>query len=233
MRLGAILVKGLATAIMLLSMNVLAKTEYEYLQNLNLKVEAINSNARLENLTLKTALTDHGTIYFDAEKGVFFTKVQPLVLNNGQWDMADKLFFKQFIEQIPDQIEVKSPNEKLVVYMFTDVSCGWCQKVHENMQSYTDAGITLKLMYFPRGGLDSQAARQMSTISRSQTPFQELQRAFSGGYMPETELSEVVKRHYQSAIGLGVGGTPMFFVNGYPFEGYLTPEQMLQRFLVN
>lgn len=202
----------------------------EYLEKMDIDVQAINQNAALEGLNLKTALTDQGLVYFDEEKGIFFARTKPLKRVGDQLDFADRAFFDQYLSQLPNTIDVKAPNEKLVAYMFTDTSCSWCQKVHHNLDAYTKAGVTLKFLPFPRKGLDSPEAKQMAGIHESESPIDALQAAFNGKYVQPMPVNETVERQYKSGVGMGVSGTPSFVINGYVFEGYMTPDQLIKNF---
>lgn len=61
-------------------------------------------------------------------------------------------------------IEYKSANEKYRLAVFTDITCGFCQKLHQDLQSYLDAGISIKFLAFPRAGLNSVVAGNMAKI---------------------------------------------------------------------
>ena len=54
-------------------------------------------------------------------------------------------------------IVYKAPNEKHSITVFTDISCGYCRKLHRELNDLLDAGITVKYLAFPRGGLQVQA----------------------------------------------------------------------------
>lgn len=49
-------------------------------------------------------------------------------------------------------IEYKAANEKYVVTVFTDITCGYCVRLHSQMKEYNDLGITVRYMAFPRQG---------------------------------------------------------------------------------
>ncbi|WP_223678430.1 thioredoxin fold domain-containing protein [Escherichia fergusonii] len=68
-------------------------------------------------------------------------------------------------------IDYKSPNEKYRLAIFTDITCGYCQKLHHDLKSYLDAGISIKFLAFPRAGLNSVVAGNMvkSGVQQSQT----------------------------------------------------------------
>lgn len=207
-----------------------SKNALEYLKSMGVSVQAMNQNSALEGLNLKTALTDNGLVYFDEEKDIFFTRTKPLKRIGDQLDFVDRAFFDQYLSQLPNTIDVIAPNEKLVAYMFTDTSCSWCKKVHHNLDAYTKAGITLKFLPFPRKGLESPEAKQMAGIHESESPIDALQAAFDGKYVDSMPVNETVERQYKSGVGMGVSGTPSFVINGYMFEGYMTPEQLIKNF---
>lgn len=199
----------------------------QYLESVGFEVQAINENPILENIRLKTALTDNGVVYFDEEKDIFFVRSKPLVKAGEQLDLVDRQFFYQYAQQIPNTIDAISPNERMTAYVFTDISCAYCQTFHQNLQQYLNAGITVKFVLFPRNGLKTPVARQMATIAQSQNPLKALQDAFNGKYIEPTNINTILEQHFKSAAGLGINSTPAIMVNGYTFEGLLQPKQIL------
>lgn len=231
MQHGAISSRILLSIFCGLSFTVSASDEaLQYLKAMNLDVRAINQNQRLTNINLKSAVTDQGLVYFDEKKDIFFTKTKPLVKVGDTLDLADRNFYHEYLSTVPNVVTLKSPKEKLEVYIFTDITCSWCQKIHLNTKAYLDAGITLKFLYFPRNGLDTVEAKQMSAISQAKTPSLDLEAAFKGQYIDTLPVNDVVRTHFIAGKGLDVQETPTLVVNGYPFAGYLTPEQIIAGF---
>lgn len=210
-----------------------SETGNHYLNKYGLTVYVDSQNEVLENITLKTALTDQGTIYYSESKSVFFNGDQPMIDKNGQLDLLDRELIDYVVSNMPGVIEKKALNEKLVVTMFTDFTCGWCQKVHANIDSYTEAGISIRFALFPRNGLKDQTANMMSSIMNSDNPYDLMQRVFEEQYIASSPLSPVIKNNFQVALSIGLTSTPTFVVNGYPFAGYLTAEQLLNTFTDN
>lgn len=56
-------------------------------------------------------------------------------------------------------IVYKAPDEKHVITVFTDITCGYCHKLHEEMKDYNALGITVRYLAFPRQGLESRRSR--------------------------------------------------------------------------
>jgi|TARA_R100001440_G_scaffold5359_4_gene11471 thiol:disulfide interchange protein DsbC len=108
-----------------------------------------------------------------------------------------------------DMIVYPAENEKYEVTIFTDTTCGYCQRLHQNMSSYHAEGITIKYLAFPRGGMSSKGARQLETVwcaddkKAAIAAFKD-EESFSGS----SNCSNPVAEHYQLGKSFGVTGTP-------------------------
>jgi hypothetical protein len=45
--------------------------------------------------------------------------------------------------------------EKAQIFVFTDPTCPYCQKLHRDLGKFTKAGITVRYMFYPRGGYEN------------------------------------------------------------------------------
>lgn len=98
-------------------------------------------------------------------------------------------------------IDYKSPNEKYRLAIFTDITCGYCQKLHHDLKSYLDAGISIKFLAFPRAGLNSVVAGNMAKIWCSAKPNEALDAAMNPvSTIPEGRPDEaclnIIKSHF-------------------------------------
>jgi len=60
---------------------------------------------------------------------------------------------------IPDKDTVvfkADGEEKAVVNVFTDIDCGYCQKLHNEMEDINALGITVRYLAYPRAGINEQ-----------------------------------------------------------------------------
>lgn len=212
----------------------LSKTGTHYLNKFGLTVYVDSQHELLKNLTFKTALTDQGPIYYSEEKEIFFTQTLPMTIRNDQLSLVDLELFDYVAKNIPNTIDKVAENEKIVVTMFTDFTCGWCQKVHDDIDTYLDAGISFRFVLFPRNGLkNGQVANMMSTIVQSEDPYQTMQKVFKEQYIHSSPISPIIQNNFNVGLQLGVGSTPAFVINGFPHEGYMTPDQILNSFVEN
>lgn len=132
-------------------------------------------------------------------------------------------------------IEYKADKEQFAVTVFTDITCGYCSRLHSQMQGYNDLGITVRYMAYPRQGGTGQVADQMAAIWCADDPKQAMNLAKTRRELPEqndkfAQCQQIVKADYNLGRELGISGTPAIFMpNGEMVGGYLPPAQLIQR----
>lgn len=120
---------------------------------------------------------------------------------------------------------------KGVVYAFTDVDCGYCRKLHQEVQAMNDLGIELRYLAFPRGGERSPTYNKMinawcakdrkQAITDLKNGKEVSAAAIKDAPQPEGTCGALVDQQYQLGVNLGVNGTPaMFLENGQSIPGY-------------
>jgi thiol:disulfide interchange protein DsbC len=131
-----------------------------------------------------------------------------------------------------DAIEFKAANEKYVVNVFTDVTCGYCRKLHNQIDAYNDLGITVRYLAFPRAGLGSKAYRDMVSVWCSDDAKDALTKAQNGEQIAAASCTNNVAEQYKFGQQTGVNGTPNIILpNGTVIPGYQPPETLLQSIL--
>ena len=66
---------------------------------------------------------------------------------------ARKKYMKQVNEQ--EKIAFGSEKPKHTITVFTDIDCGYCRKLHNEMDQYASYGIKINYLLFPRNGITS------------------------------------------------------------------------------
>ncbi|TDF38293.1 bifunctional protein-disulfide isomerase/oxidoreductase DsbC [Alteromonadaceae bacterium M269] len=128
-------------------------------------------------------------------------------------------------------IEFKAEDEKFAVTVFTDITCGYCRKLHNEMQAYNDLGITVRYLAFPRGGLQSQSYNDMVSVWCDKDPQDALTKAKNGDSFRKGSTCdrEQVAKQYEFGRQIGVTGTPAIVLqNGSMVPGYQPPGQLMQ-----
>ena len=184
--------------------------------------------------------TNSGVLFATPDASQFIAGKLYGLDNNGQYvDVLAKrqapINVKKIAQYRGDMIEYKAPHEKYAVTVFTDITCGYCAKLHSQMKEYNDAGITVRYLAFPRQGPQGQVATQMAAIWCSKDPAESMNIAKSEHKLPPKPdnlqvCEKKVAEHYELGRELGVNGTPSIFLpNGEMVGGYLPPQQLLAR----
>ncbi len=135
----------------------------------------------------------------------------------------------------PSMIEFKAANERYVVSVFTDTTCGYCVRLHSQIKDYNELGITIRYLAFPRQGAAGPVADQMAAMwcaSDQQQAMHEvkIERKTLTPQGNMAQCRQTIADHYQLGQQLGISGTPaMFLPNGQMIGGYLPAPQLLQR----
>lgn len=122
--------------------------------------------------------------------------------------------------------------ERAKLYVFTDVDCGYCRKMHQEVPQMNEAGVTVHYLAFPRSGPKTETARKMESAwcaPDRNTALTELKR---GRTLPPASpvCKSPVADQYQQGVALGVSGTPaVFTADGQQVGGYVPVAQLLTR----
>lgn len=129
-------------------------------------------------------------------------------------------------------IEALNPNDiisfaptgeaKKVVYAFTDIDCGYCRKLHDEIQDYTDLGIEIRYLAFPRAGVGSASFQKYVSAFCAADNKQSLTDAKAGREIPMLNCENPVAAQYELGRMLGVSGTPSLILDsGQMVPGYV------------
>ncbi|WP_104402938.1 bifunctional protein-disulfide isomerase/oxidoreductase DsbC [Vibrio penaeicida] len=173
-------------------------------------------------------------LFLSTQKGDYFIQGKIYALDD-KGNFTD-VIAKRYADKIGDfsssWIEYKAKEEKHVVTVFTDIDCGYCLKLHRQMQEYNEKGITVRYMAYPRAGVQSQVGQQMSQIwcsvdQKAAMDEMKLQRSFSQKVREKEECLSTIAAHRDLGSKMGVRGTPAIVTsNGSVIGGYLSPDDL-------
>ena len=120
---------------------------------------------------------------------------------------------------------------RAVVNIFTDVDCGYCRKLHNEIDHYAELGIEVRYLAYPREGLESDTASTMRSVWCSSDPSTAMTRAKNSQRIAQRECpSDPVDEQFALGQRLGVSGTPCIITDsGEMFPGYIPAPQLAQR----
>ena len=128
-----------------------------------------------------------------------------------------------------DVIEFKAKDEKYAITIFTDITCGYCRKLHNQIEEYNAMGITVRYLAFPRGGLGSKSHDDLVSIWCATDPQAAMTNAKAGGAVSAKECETSVAEQFAFAQQVGISATPSIIMEDGTLEpGYRPPEQLLQ-----
>ena len=114
--------------------------------------------------------------------------------------------------------------------VFTDIDCGYCRKLHNQIDEYNELGIGISYLFFPRAGLKSASFDKAVTVWCSDDKQEAMTSAKAGIKLENKSCDNPIKDQYMAGQAAGVTGTPaMVTDNGKLMPGYLPPEALLQR----
>lgn len=122
----------------------------------------------------------------------------------------------------------EEPDYELTV--FTDIDCGYCRKLHEQVPEYNKEGISIRYMAFPRAGVGSRSFEKAVSVWCADDQQGAMTSAKAGQEMDPAQCDNPVADQYRLGIALGVTGTPALLTpEGQLIPGYVPPAQLRQR----
>ena len=137
---------------------------------------------------------------------------------------------RRLLAEVPasERIVFAPANPKYTVSVFTDVECGYCRKLHGEIDEYNRRGIAIEYLAFPRMGLDTADYALMVSVWCAPDRHKALTDAKEGRPVPPRTCDNPVARHYALGQRVGLAGTPMIVTeSGTQMPGYLPPDALL------
>ena len=217
----------------------------------SLNLSAVNETANYDQVKTKlqaslgmqiSAIGDApvpGLLQVMTEKGIFYTSQDGKYLLQARiYDIEDGmrnvtedtlgiLRLAGLVKFEDAVIEYKAAKEKYVVNIFTDITCGYCRKLHNEMDQYNDLGITVRYLAFPRGGINSRSYTDMVSIWCAEDKQEAMDNAKAGGSVANKNCETQVAEQYAFGQEIGVSGTPNIIMpDGTVIPGYQPPKKL-------
>jgi thiol:disulfide interchange protein DsbC len=210
------------------SQPVIAKITAKLYQ-LGLQTNKVNKTP-IEGLLEVT--TNRGVFYTSAD-GAYFMQGRLFDMDNGMVNLTDKAMSSmrlEGMEQFKDSMIVfPAEEEKHQITVFTDTTCGYCRKLHAQIDEYNDLGITVRYMAFPRGGVNSRSFDDIKSVWCAKDQRDAMTKAKNSGQIPEANCNAPIAQHYNLGQAVGVTGTPAIMLeDGQMIPGYKPPQALFK-----
>ena len=136
----------------------------------------------------------------------------------------------KYLSKINDKsvITYKPDSTKYVLTIFTDTSCPYCQKLHNEVDDLLMNDVEVRYVLFSRNGNDDDAYEDMVSIWCSKDQKEALDRAFDNDFVENESCQNPISDNYSLARDLKVNGTPMIFMeDGLVIPGYVTTDKIM------
>jgi thiol:disulfide interchange protein DsbC len=137
----------------------------------------------------------------------------------------------QAIEKIGqnNMIVFKPKISKYTVSIFTDIDCGYCRKLHSEIDQYLAQGITVQYLFFPRAGKNSDSYNKAVSVWCADDRNAALTAAKKDQKVTAKTCENPVDEHMQLGEDFDVKGTPMIVTEkGNIYPGYLPAKQLVE-----
>jgi thiol:disulfide interchange protein DsbC len=129
-----------------------------------------------------------------------------------------------------EQITFTPEEPKFDILVFTDIDCGYCRKLHNQMEGYNEEGIAIHYLAFPRAGIGSASYDKFVSVWCADDQKEALTLAKNGSDPEPQKCPNPIADQYELGRELGVTGTPaLVTADGTLIPGYMPPEQLRQR----
>ena len=129
-----------------------------------------------------------------------------------------------------DKMVIFKPKiKKYTVSVFTDIDCGYCRKLHSEIDQYLAEGITIQYLFYPRAGKGSESYDKAVSVWCAEDRNAALTSAKKDQKIPAKTCENPVDEHMKLGEDFGAKGTPMIVTEkGNIYPGYLPAKQLVE-----
>ncbi|MGB5621281.1 MAG: DsbC family protein [Gammaproteobacteria bacterium] len=127
-----------------------------------------------------------------------------------------------------EMIIFEPENPKHTITVFTDIDCGYCRKLHQEMDQMQALGIRVRYMFYPRMGPGSEGWAKAEAVWCSDDRQQALTDAKLGKKIDAPSCGATpVAAEYEMGNRIGVRGTPAIMTeDGSLLPGYVPAAEL-------
>ena len=131
---------------------------------------------------------------------------------------------KDVIEFLPEGRDIRAK-----LYVYTDIDCGYCRKLHLEVPALNDAGIAVAYLAFPRSGPEGESFEKAAAVWCAKDRRQALTAAKAGKKVSSAKCENPVAAQFELGRSMGVGGTPAVYTeSGAELGGYVPAKTLIK-----
>jgi len=181
---------------------------------------------------VKQVLTNRGVYYMSSDSKIFIAG-RMFNIDNNMENLTETALSGLRLEGLDkyqdSMIVFPAKDEKHTITVFTDTTCGYCRKLHAQMDDYNKLGITVRYLAFPRGGMNSRSFDDMRSVWCSSDQHEAMDKAKAGSSVDLAKCDAPIAGHYNLGQAAGVTGTPAIVLDdGTMIPGYKPPSALAE-----
>jgi thiol:disulfide interchange protein DsbC len=203
--------------------------------------EAVDEMSRLLELRLGTDQFDTPTpTGVDGGRYVFIGDMVDLKTARNMTEISRREMVVDAFASFGAEKQIVYPaidEELAVLNVFTDTSCGYCQKLHQEVEYLQEAGISVHYYAFPRGGNRGPGYSDLRKVwcSDDQQGAMSIAKGVKAGDLSagtDCDAAQYVDDGYVLGNQIGVTGTPALYASdGTRFNGYVPYQQLIPQLI--
>ena len=140
-------------------------------------------------------------------------------------DVFSRLRPHDYVEFAP-----RKPDHKTTLYVYTDVDCTYCRKMHSEVAELNKAGIAIRYLAFPRSGLQGASFQKATAVWCSPDRQKAMTAAKAGKPVYAESCDDPVAEQFDMGQAMGVSGTPAVYTDeGEQIGGYIPAAELISR----
>jgi len=123
---------------------------------------------------------------------------------------------------------------KRAIYVYTDIDCGYCRKLHLEVGALNAAGIAVRYLAYPRTGIGGESYDKAVAVWCSKDRREALTASKAGKTLHVATCPNPVEAQYHMGEAMGVRGTPAVYSDtGESIGGYVPAKELIRMLGVN
>jgi thiol:disulfide interchange protein DsbC len=204
-------------------------------------LKAVNPNIKVDTIApspmpgvLEVTLASGETLY-SSQNGEYFVLGQLFQVKGGSLvnisEEKKNVQRKQWLSEIDEKDTLIFPavgEEKAVLHVFTDVDCGYCRKLHNEIGDINALGISVHYLGYPRAGIGSPSYQKLKDAWCAEDPKKALTELKQGGSVASVACdTTAIEDQYALGQKMGVNGTPaLLTAEGRLIPGYMPAKRL-------
>lgn len=204
------------------------------LQKIDSRIEVVAVKESPIDNFYEVQLSSGDLLYVNKQADYIFTGNLLEITNDGLVDLTEDSrsnIRTKIIQAVPvaEQVVFAAKGKtKAVVQIFTDSTCPYCSRLHEQVPELNKQGVEVRYLAFPRQCRQGKGFDDLVNIWCADDRQQAMTAAKAGKKLATKQCDNPIAEQYNLGRKLGVQGTPAIFLpDGRVIPGFVPAERLI------